>query len=74
MVLCINLNLHEKKFAFMKQTFAQTYYNIYEFMILLNNVGQVFCHSRKICTKKSFTRKPFEGKDDTKLHSYIGFC
>ena len=28
----------KKTFAFTKQTFAQTNYNIYEFMILLNNV------------------------------------
>ena len=28
----------KKTFAFRKQTFAQTNYNIYEIMILLNNV------------------------------------
>ena len=36
--------IHHKTFAFIKLTFAQTDYNIYEFIILLNNVTY-FIHS-----------------------------
>ena len=36
--------------------------------------GKFFCHSRKICTMKSFPIKKFERRDFSKLHSYIIFC
>ena len=37
------------------------------------SLGQV-CHSRKICTIKSFPMKQFERRDESKLHSYKCFC
>ena len=67
----------KKTFAFSKQTFAQTNYNSYEFMILLNNVTYIrvsfFVTPRKF-VQKFFTMNPIERMDDSKLHSYIGFC
>ena len=56
----------KKTFAFTKQTFPQTNYNIYEFMILLNNLTYFrasFFVTPQNLHKKLFIMKPFKRKD-----------